>query len=135
MLTFDGPEGQSCASTIPLIPGFKRVTSKVLDHLQRLVNNDPTSLLLVMDCIAVAGRSMGGYYALREAMDPRIKACMSVEPLTVCGKLLRHECKTRVICDSVAAGLDSRSFFSISLSEYTFVLTFRRAGNSRWGNG
>ncbi|EAT91808.1 hypothetical protein SNOG_00313 [Parastagonospora nodorum SN15] len=35
---------------------------------------------LDLDRIAVAGASMGGYYALRAAKDSRIKACVAIDP-------------------------------------------------------
>ncbi|KAI1160633.1 Alpha/Beta hydrolase protein [Nemania serpens] len=43
------------------------------------VPND-TGVQLDLDRIAVAGASMGGYYALRAARDPRIKAYVAVDP-------------------------------------------------------
>jgi Esterase FrsA-like len=81
VLIFDGP-GQGYVlrkNKIPLRPDFEVVTGKVLDHLTDLAKAYP-DLQLDMNRIAVAGASMGAYYALRASTDPRIKACISVDP-------------------------------------------------------
>ena len=60
-------------------PDFQSVMALVLDHLTELANKTP-DLNLDLDHIAVAGVTMGGYYTLRAATYPRIRACISVDP-------------------------------------------------------
>ena len=59
-------------------PDYEAVTGCVLDHLFEFAHSHPESGLDV-DHIAITGASMGGYYSLRAAADPRIKACISVD--------------------------------------------------------
>lgn len=81
VLTFDGP-GQGMMlkrDHIPMRPDFEVVAGHVLDHLAQLADDNP-EYALDLDHIAVAGVTMGGYYALRAATDSRIHACVSVDP-------------------------------------------------------
>lgn len=81
VLTFEGP-GQGRVlkrDKVPMRPDYEVVTRKVLDHLAEIDSKNP-DLGLDLDRIAVAGVSMGAYYALRTATDPRIKACVAVDP-------------------------------------------------------
>lgn len=81
VLTFDGP-GQGMVlkrDNIPMRPDFEAVTSRVLDYLTDLASENP-DYDLDLDRVAVAGVTMGGYYALRAATDSRIHACVSVDP-------------------------------------------------------
>lgn len=81
ILTFDGP-GQGMVlkkDNIPMRPDFETVTSRVLDYLTNLASENP-GYDLDLDRVAVAGITMGGYYALRAATDSRIHACVSVDP-------------------------------------------------------
>lgn len=81
VLTFDGP-GQGMVlkrDNIPMRPDFETVTSGVLDYLTDLASKNP-DYDLDLDRVAVAGVTMGGYYALRAATDSRIHACVSVDP-------------------------------------------------------
>ncbi|KAI4136920.1 MAG: hypothetical protein L6R39_007561 [Caloplaca ligustica] len=81
VLTFDGP-GQGMAlrkDNIPMRPDFETVVSRMINHLTDIANDNP-NFGLDLDRIAVAGVTMGGYYALRGAMDPRVRACVSVDP-------------------------------------------------------
>ena len=81
VLTFDGP-GQGMVlkkDNIPMRPDFETVTSHVLDYLTTLASQNP-GYDLDLDRVAVAGVTMGGYYALRAATDSRISACVSVDP-------------------------------------------------------
>ncbi|GIC92271.1 hydrolase psoB [Aspergillus udagawae] len=80
VLTFEGP-GQGIVlrrDKLPMRPDWEHVTGPVLDHLFDLAARHP-ELELDLDHIAVTGASMGGYFALRAAADPRIKACVSVD--------------------------------------------------------
>ncbi|KAL9118800.1 MAG: hypothetical protein Q9187_004644 [Circinaria calcarea] len=81
VLTFEGP-GQGLVlkrDKVTMRPDYEVVTGRVLDHLFHLATVYP-DLELDLDRIAVAGASMGAYYALRAATDPRIKACVAVDP-------------------------------------------------------
>ncbi|KAL2756323.1 hypothetical protein ACRALDRAFT_2053572 [Sodiomyces alcalophilus JCM 7366] len=81
VMTFDGP-GQGIVLRRPGQPPIRRdwevVVSTVLDHLWKLVDEHP-EWNIDPDRIAVMGMAMGGYFALRAATDPRIKACISCD--------------------------------------------------------
>ncbi|KAI1778540.1 alpha/beta hydrolase [Hypoxylon cercidicola] len=80
VLTFEGP-GQGIIlrrDKLPMRPDWEAVTGPVLDHLFELAARHP-ELELDLNCVAATGASMGGYFALRAAVDPRIKACVSVD--------------------------------------------------------
>ncbi|KAI1174426.1 Alpha/Beta hydrolase protein [Nemania sp. FL0916] len=84
VLTFEGP-GQGIVLRehgLHMRPDWEVVTSRVLDWLEEYAATlkHEVGLELDLDRIAVAGASMGGYYALRAARDKRIKACVSVDP-------------------------------------------------------
>lgn len=81
VLTFEGP-GQGIVlrrHKLHMQPDWEYVTSKVLDHLFNFSEKHP-ELQLDLDRVAIAGASMGGYYALRGASDSRFKACVSIDP-------------------------------------------------------
>lgn len=80
VLTFDGP-GQGIVlrkDKLPMRPDWEVVVGKVLDHLGDFTKAHPEANLDLQH-IAITGASMGGYYALRAAVDPRISACISVD--------------------------------------------------------
>lgn len=80
VLTFEGP-GQGIVlrrEKLPMRPDWEAVTGRVLDHLFAFAAAHP-DLDLDLDHIAVVGASMGGYFALRGAADPRFKACICVD--------------------------------------------------------
>ncbi|KAI1076748.1 Alpha/Beta hydrolase protein [Whalleya microplaca] len=80
VLTFEGP-GQGLTlhkHGISMRPDWEVVNGIVLDYLfEYAKENDDLDL----DRIAVAGSSLGGYFALRSAADERIKACIAIDPL------------------------------------------------------
>ncbi|KAK2030519.1 alpha/beta-hydrolase [Colletotrichum zoysiae] len=81
VLTFDGP-GQGMMLRryeLEMRPDWETVTGCVIDHLVEFSVQNP-NLELDVNCISVSGASMGGYFALRAAVDPRIKACVSIDP-------------------------------------------------------
>ena len=81
VLTFEGP-GQGTMLRrhgLRMRPDWEYVVGKVLNHLEKLATEHP-AWNLDLDRIALAGASMGGYYALRGASDPRIKACVAIDP-------------------------------------------------------
>ncbi|KAK3946332.1 dipeptidyl aminopeptidase/acylaminoacyl peptidase [Diplogelasinospora grovesii] len=71
MLTFEGP-GQ----------GIEVVVSQVLDFLLTAAGKEERKDLQCLDLnrVTLAGASMGGYFALRGATDPRVAACVSIDP-------------------------------------------------------
>lgn len=80
VLTFDGP-GQGIVlrrDKLPMRPDWEVVVGRVLDHLWQFAKDHPEANL-DLDHIGITGASMGGYYALRGALDPRIQACISVD--------------------------------------------------------
>ena len=81
VLTFEGP-GQGIVlrrDKLPLRPDWEVVTGRVLDYLYAFAKEHP-ELELDLDRVALAGASMGGYFVLRGAIDPRVKACISIDP-------------------------------------------------------
>ncbi|KAL5355553.1 Alpha/Beta hydrolase protein [Aspergillus floccosus] len=81
VVTFDGP-GQGIMLRkygLEMRPDWEVVTGAVIDFLEQYAVEYP-HLELDLNCIAVSGASMGGYYALRAASDPRVKACVSIDP-------------------------------------------------------
>ncbi|KAI1505450.1 Alpha/Beta hydrolase protein [Biscogniauxia marginata] len=81
VLTFDGP-GQGIMLRkygLEMRPDWEAVTTRVIDRLEGFAAEHP-KLELDLDRIAVSGASMGGYYALRAAADPRVKACVAIDP-------------------------------------------------------
>lgn len=80
VLTFEGP-GQGIVlrrEGLHLRPDWEGVVEKVLDWLFQYAA-DRASLNLDLERMAIFGASMGGYFALRGALDRRIKACVSCD--------------------------------------------------------
>ncbi|KAK2601837.1 hypothetical protein QQS21_004620 [Conoideocrella luteorostrata] len=80
VLTFEGP-GQGIVlrrDKLPMRHDWEAVTSKVLDHLYSFADDHPDANL-DLDCVAIVGASMGGYFALRGAADPRMKAAICID--------------------------------------------------------
>lgn len=81
MLTFDGP-GQGIVlrrDKLRMRPDWEAVVPRVLDHA--LSPSLATALDLDPERVALGGASMGAYYALRGAVDPRIAACVALDPI------------------------------------------------------
>jgi Esterase FrsA-like len=75
VLTFEGP-GQGIVlrkDNLHHRPDWEVVTTAVIDHLFHY-SSTHLDLELDLDRLSIAGASMGGYYAIRGASDPRIKA-------------------------------------------------------------
>lgn len=90
VMTFEGP-GQGLIlrrDKIPMRPDWEVVISKVLDWIHAYVGEHP-ELELDLDRLALAGSSVGGYLALRGASDPRVKACVSIDPFFSMWDLLK----------------------------------------------
>ncbi|RYP60984.1 hypothetical protein DL769_007909 [Monosporascus sp. CRB-8-3] len=82
VLTFEGP-GQGLTlheHNVPMRPDWEAVAGVVMDYLSRYAADHP-GLELDLDRVAIAGASMGGYFALRGAADSRFKACVAVDPI------------------------------------------------------
>lgn len=81
VMTFDGP-GQGIVLRRPGQPPIRKdwevVIFTVLDYLWTLVAEHP-EWNIDLDRIAIMGMAMGGYFALRGATDPRIKACIACD--------------------------------------------------------
>ena len=79
VVTFDGP-GQGIMLRrygLEMRPDWETVTGKVIDFLEKYARDHP-KLDLDLDAVSVSGASMGGYYSLRAASDPRVKACVAI---------------------------------------------------------
>lgn len=82
VVTFEGP-GQGLAlhrDGIRMRPDWETVVSALLDHLTQISETNK-ALDLDLDRIAVSGASLGGYFALRAAADPRIKSVIAIDPV------------------------------------------------------
>ncbi|KAK1960817.1 alpha/beta hydrolase [Colletotrichum sublineola] len=82
VLTFEGP-GQGITlrrHDTKMRPDWEVVGGAVLDFIEELADYRP-ELELDTSRIGYAGASLGGYFALRVAADPRIKACVALDPL------------------------------------------------------
>ncbi|KAI4141215.1 MAG: hypothetical protein L6R39_005463 [Caloplaca ligustica] len=81
VLSFDGPgQGLSLRKDRTILrPDWEYVTSKVLDFIFNHLAPENGRLELDLNRIAIMGASMGGYFALRASVDPRIKACVSCD--------------------------------------------------------
>jgi len=115
VLTFDGP-GQGMMLRryeLEMRPDWETVTGCVIDHLVEFSAQNP-HLELDVNCISISGASMGGYFALRAAVDPRIKACVSIvsrskHPLYVVRPILNniltqsHLCRIRSMTCGILA--------------------------------
>lgn len=80
VVLFDGP-GQGISllrDQTHQRPDWEVVVKSVLDHLETYAAANPDTAL-DMEQIAITGASMGGYYALRGAKDPRVKACVAID--------------------------------------------------------
>lgn len=81
VLTFEGP-GQGLTlheHNVPMRPDWEEVNGAVLDYLEEY-SREHEELEIDLDRIAVAGASLGGYFALRSAADTRVKACVAIDP-------------------------------------------------------
>lgn len=81
VLTYEGP-GQGLTlreHNVPMQGDWEEVNGAVIDYLEEYARENE-GLELDLDRIAVAGASLGGYFALRSASDPRIKACVALDP-------------------------------------------------------
>ncbi|KAI9862940.1 MAG: hypothetical protein M1813_004113 [Trichoglossum hirsutum] len=90
VMTFEGP-GQGVADwrdKLFMRPDWEVVTGSVLDHLWAFSDSHP-DLNLDLNRIAIAGASMGGYFSLRAAADPRIKTCISYDGFYDLGDILK----------------------------------------------
>ncbi|KAI1100046.1 alpha/beta hydrolase [Jackrogersella minutella] len=79
VVTYDGP-GQGIVlrrDKLHMRPDWEFVVGRVLDHIFSVAS----VLDLDVERIAIAGASLGAYYALRGASDPRIAACVSIDPI------------------------------------------------------
>ncbi|KAL3462058.1 alpha/beta-hydrolase [Aspergillus heterothallicus] len=81
-LTFDGPgQGMSLRKHgLKLRADWEYVMRYVLGFLEEYEPANP-HLGLDLDRVAVSGSALGGYLALRAASDPRIKACVAIDPV------------------------------------------------------
>ena len=85
VLTVEGP-GQGLTlheHGVPMRPDWETVSRVVLDFISEYAEEraDDLELDLDLDRVAVAGASLGGYFALRSAVDERYKACVAIDPV------------------------------------------------------
>ena len=83
VLTFEGP-GQGIVlrkHNRKMRPDWEIVVKHVIDGLESHSASNP-DLELDLQRIAIAGASLGGYFALRAATgEPRLKACVALDPI------------------------------------------------------
>lgn len=72
VLAIDGPGQGEAEYELPIEPAYERVTSAVVDYLEKRDDIDPGR-------IGMYGVSMGGYYAARSAAyEPRLRATIAL---------------------------------------------------------
>ena len=83
VLTFEGP-GQGVIlrkHNRKMRPDWEFVIKHVIDGLDSYAASHP-ELELDLERVAIAGASLGGYFALRAATgEPRLKACVALDPI------------------------------------------------------
>ncbi|GAW22513.1 hypothetical protein ANO14919_120500 [Xylariales sp. No.14919] len=82
VLTLEGP-GQGLTlheHNVPFRADWETILQKTLEHLSHWIEESP-ALDLDLDRIAVAGASLGGLFAMRSAAEPRVRACIAIDPL------------------------------------------------------
>lgn len=91
LLTFEGPgQGMVLRRHQQHMRGvFEIITSRVLDFLFNFAGQHQ-GLELELDRVALTGASMGGYFALRGAADPRVKACVALDAFRGMREVVAH---------------------------------------------
>ncbi|RFU80553.1 alpha beta hydrolase [Trichoderma arundinaceum] len=127
VLTFEGP-GQGLTlrrHDIKMRPDWEVVVSSVLDYVENLSVSRP-ELDLDTSRIAIAGASLGGYFALRAAADPRIKACIAIDPLySMWDFVIAH-------VSPVFIGAWERGWLSNGFVDFFIRMGMRSAFQMRW---
>ncbi|KAI0414290.1 alpha/beta-hydrolase [Xylaria grammica] len=129
-LTFDGP-GQGMAlrrDSLSMRPDWEVVVSTVLDWLYKTTEEHP-EWRIDLNRIALIGASMGGYFALRGALDARVKACISSDGFYDFGLAVRQRTPWfwKYLGDSVAntiLGLVGKMHFQSRMEFGHAQLTF-----------
>lgn len=127
VMTFEGP-GQGIVlrrDRLVMRPDWEVVTSLVLDHIFKFAAENP-ELDLDLTRIAIAGASMGGYYALRGASDPRFKACVAIDPIYDMWDMATERLPPSLINAWISGWLTDSVFNSVwaFLSRFAFQLKF-----------
>ncbi|PYI31465.1 alpha/beta-hydrolase [Aspergillus indologenus CBS 114.80] len=128
VLTFEGP-GQGIVIRrhgVPMRPDWETVVGKVLDFTEGYATAHP-EFDLDLARIALVGSSMGGHLALRGAADPRIRACIAVDPFYTMFDLLKSRMPDPVTNTFVAGG-----FVPDAGWDYVFGLLGRFNPMTRW---
>lgn len=138
VLTFDGP-GQGLSlrkDRTTLRYDWEYVCSKVLDYIFDTLVPENEYLELDLDCIAVMGSTMGGYFALRAATDPRVKAVVSVDGFYSLFDVVKSRMPGFLMNGWMAGTISDNMFNSIMrfVSRFDFQLSWDIA-NSYWVYG
>ncbi|RLL93807.1 hypothetical protein CFD26_101742 [Aspergillus turcosus] len=107
VLTFEGP-GQGIVLRrhgVPFRPDWEAVVGKVLDFAHTYAQKHRELELDVERRVALVGSSMGGYLALRGAADPRLHACIAVDPVYSMFDLMRSRMPAIMLNTFVAGGI------------------------------
>jgi pimeloyl-ACP methyl ester carboxylesterase len=138
VLSFDGPgQGLSLRRDKTILrPDWEHVTRKVLDYIFDVLEPENERLELDLDRIAVLGASMGGYFALRAAADPRIKACISCDGFYSLFEVVRSRMPGFFINGWLNGSINDNVFNAVSrfLSKFNFQLKWEFA-QSKWCYG
>lgn len=129
VLTFEGP-GQGIIlrrHRVPFRPDWEAVVGKVLDFAHEYAQQHQELELDVARRVALVGSSMGGYLALRGAADPRIHACIAVDPFYTMFDLLRSRMPAPVLNTFIAGG-----FVPDGGWDYVFGILGRLNPMTRW---
>ncbi|KAK0616907.1 alpha/beta hydrolase [Immersiella caudata] len=115
-LSFEGP-GQGIVvrrDKLHLRPDWEVVIGAALDHLATIAEEHP-EWQLDLGRVAVMGVSMGGYFALRGASDPRISACIAIDGFYDLGGALRERLPP-ILTTAIDKGWVSDHFVNALLS-------------------
>lgn len=125
VVTYEGP-GQGIVlrrDKLSMRPDWEVVVGHVLNHLFSLSHSSP-DLDLDLDRVAIAGASMGGYYALRGAADSRIAACVAIDPIYDMWDLATDRLPTTFVNMWMAGWLGNGFFNAVwrTMSRFSFQL-------------
>ncbi|KAK7749849.1 hypothetical protein SLS53_000430 [Cytospora paraplurivora] len=137
VLAFEGP-GQGIVlrrHNLPFRPDWEHVVGKVLDFaLGHISTTADLADVIDTERIALSGSSMGGYLALRGASDPRIRACVAVDPFYCMWDMLKGRVPDFLLNAFIAGGFAPDGFWNgiLGLSMWTSVQTDWEMSLMRW---
>ncbi|KAI1170326.1 alpha/beta-hydrolase [Nemania sp. FL0916] len=137
VVSFEGP-GQGIVlrrDNLPFRPDWEYVVGKVLDFTIAHVHaTADLAELLDVQRLAISGSSMGGYLSLRGAADPRIRACVAVDPFYCMWDMLKGRVPDFLLNAFVAGGFAPDGFWNglLGMAMWASVQTDWEMSLMRW---